>query len=89
MTKLENEKVLLYRAERVKKETEALIKLRESAEQHAAEQKQKALDYYAKVQEEIKQTEHDKKEAKKKQADSEANFKKASDDEKAAKAKKD
>lgn len=89
MTKLENEKVLLYRAERVKKETEALIKLRESAEVHAHEQKQKALDYYAKVQEEIKQTEHDKKEAKKKQADSEANLKKASDDEKAAKAKKD
>jgi hypothetical protein len=31
LTKLENEKVLLYRAERVKKETEALIKLREAA----------------------------------------------------------
>jgi len=39
----------LYRAERVKKETEALIKLREAAVKHAEEQKQRATDYYAKV----------------------------------------
>ena len=44
---------------------------------HAEEQKLRATDYYAKVQEEIKQTEKDKKEAKKKQAETEAKLKKA------------